>query len=242
MTEHELDPTAPRSATNTARNTSHLAADEVLLSRDAATCFKRSRGHPEPGMTYFSTMYAQRSAISPQGMGALPVAVLLLASVFAQLGIWPAHVLQRWMIREGMEQRLVAGLPDSALTTLHFSVQEWACADFADEGKEVVVAGVQYDIARVIVEDSGVSCMALRDDEETQLVQELDRLLRNVDVADTQGRSQRARSVELWAPFCEAQGSVSIPNGAHVTMRCFSEQITVTGRTPEAVDPGPPRA
>jgi hypothetical protein len=181
------------------------------------------------------------TAVGPKRLSLLGGAGLVLFAVLVQLSVGPVHLVERTSIREDMKARLMAGLPHSELTVFHLTGAEFTNIDFEDDGREMEVDGVMYDIVRIHRGSAnGVVVEAARDDAETKLMADLDRLVQGQLAGDTRGQEQRAQLVSAWCAFHEAIGrtSLRLPPPKELTYAASSE---CTGRTIGAIDPGPPR-
>ena len=166
---------------------------------------------------------------------------LVLVSIIAQLSIWPVHTIQRRAIRHAMKDRILAGLPESALTKFRFTLAEFEQVDFVDCGRELRSEGVMYDIVRIYRDAQGLMVIdAVRDDKETELMADLGRMVQRRMETDAQGREQRERVIGSWAPFCGTIDAPSIPLSP-MGERRFGSITQREGRSGDAVDPGPPR-
>ncbi len=185
-----------------------------------------------------------RTGCSAQGTKAamlLMGCVLVLVSIIAQLSVWPVHSMQRQAIRHEMKDRLLAGLPESALTKFFLTPTEYEKVDFVDGGRELRSAGVMYDIVRIYLNGEGLVVIeAARDDKETELMADLGRMVQKHVDADPQGRDQRQRVIGSWAPFCGTIIPLRIPAPPVIT-RSFGSSEPFSGRSAAPIDPGPPR-
>lgn len=188
-----------------------------------------------------------------RGMNGLPVAErlkrlpllagagLVLLALLAQLSVGPLHLFERFSIREEMKHRLMTGLPKSELSVFHFSQADLEDIDFEDEGREMEVGGMMYDIVRTCATvDGGIVIEAVRDNAETKLMADLDRVVQGHLAADTKGQEQRSRIVAAWANYHEVIGRSSLrpPSSNELGFARFRGHM---GRTTGAIDPGPPR-
>lgn len=174
----------------------------------------------------------------------LPVwlgAAALLSAIVLQLGMYPVFHLQRKAVRHAMKDRILAGVPASALTEFRYTPQELAEVDFLDGGRELRHEGVMYDIARVHHDGHGhVVIAALRDDKETRLMADLGRMVELQVEQDATGRNGRLALIGSWAVYCEPWSSMGCADleGHALT---FFEPAMRPGRLVDAMDPGPPR-
>lgn len=186
-------------------------------------------------------MFRKWSAQGPKAAMLLMGCALVLVSMLAQFSVWPVHSIQRRAIRHEMKDRILAGLPESALTVFRFTLAEYEQVDFVDGGRELRSEGVMYDIVRTYTDLGGLIVIeTARDDEETGLMAELGRLVQRRVDADEQGREQRQSVIGSWAPFFGAMPSPRIP-APPVSERSFGSSEPCTGRSAAAIDPGPPR-
>jgi hypothetical protein len=166
---------------------------------------------------------------------------LILLALLAQLSVGPMHLFERFSIREEMKHRLMTGLPQSEWTVFHFSQADLEDLDFEDDGHEMEIGGMMYDIIRTGQEaDGGIVIEAVRDDAETKLMADLDRLVRGHLAADTKGQEQRSRIIGAWVTYHETIGGTSLrpPSSKELGFARFGGHM---GRTIGAIDPGPPR-
>ncbi len=185
-----------------------------------------------------------RSRGSVQGTKAamlLTGCALVLVSIIAQLSLWPVHSMQRRAIRHEMKDRILAGLPERALTKFRLSQAEFAEVDVVDGGRELRSEGVMYDIVRMYRNGQGLIVIeAARDDKETELMADLGRLVQQCVDADEQGREQRQNVIGSWAPFCGTVIPVRIQAPPAIE-RWFGSTAPFMGRSSDPVDPSPPR-
>ena len=185
-----------------------------------------------------------RNRCSAQGTKAamlLMGCALVLASMVAQLSVWPVHSMQRRAIRHEMKDRILAGLPESALTKFRLTPAQYEQVDFMDGGRELRTDGVMYDIVRTWTNAQGLIVIeAARDDKETGLMADLGRTVQLRMDADEQSREQRQSVVGSWASFCGEVVRPQVP-APPVTGRCFGSLEAFTGRSAASVDPDPPR-
>lgn len=185
-----------------------------------------------------------RTGCSAQGTKAamlLMGCALVLVSIIAQLSVWPVHSMQRQAIRHEMKDRILAGLPESALTEFELTPEEYEQVDFVDGGRELRCEGVMYDIVRTGKNAQGMMVIeAARDDKETGLMADLGRLVQLCMDADEQGREQRQSVIGSWASFYREVVPPQVP-APPVIERCFGPSEPFTGRSAAPIDPGPPR-
>jgi len=186
-------------------------------------------------------MFRKWSAQGPKAAMLLMGCALVLVSMLAQFSVWPVHSIQRRAIRHEMKDRILAGLPESALTKFRFTLSEYEQVDLVDGGRELCSEGVLYDIVRIYKNGQGFMVIeAARDDKETELMADLGRMVQRRVEADVQGRQQRERIIGSWAPYCGTIDALSIPSSP-IAERCFGSIRQREGRSADAVDPGPPR-
>lgn len=168
-------------------------------------------------------------------------AVAVFLAMAVQLGMYPVFHAQRKAIRHAMKDRILAGVPASALTVFRCTPQELAKVDFVDGGRELRHKGVMYDIARVHHDGHGrVVIEALRDDKETSLMADLGRMVERQLEQDAAGRNGRLALIGSWAVYCEPWSSMGCTGLAGHDLTFF-EPAMRPGRPADAVDPGPPR-
>lgn len=166
---------------------------------------------------------------------------LVLASMIAQLSVWPVHSMQRRAIRHEVKDRILAGLPKSALTKFRLTPAEYEQVDFVDGGRELRSEGVMYDIVRICKSAQGLMVIeAARDDKETGLMAELGRIVQQRVDADEQGREQRQHMIGSWAPFYGAVVPVKVQSPPAIE-RWFGSSDPFKGRSATPIDPSPPR-
>ena len=166
---------------------------------------------------------------------------LVLVAMVAQLSVWPVHSVQRRAIRHEMKDRILAGLPESALTRFRLCQAEYDAVDFVDGGRELRSEGVMYDIVRIYENAQGLIVIeAARDDKETELMADLGRLVQQRVDGDEQGQAQRQSVIGSWAPFCGAVVPLRV-QAPPVIERWFGSSDPFTGRSATPIDPGPPR-
>lgn len=174
----------------------------------------------------------------------LPVLVGAAAILFAmavQLSLYPVFHVQRRAIRHEMKDRILAGLPASALTKFRYTPEQLAAVDFVDGGRELRHHGVMYDIARVYHDGRGqVVIEAARDDKETKLMADLGRMVERRVEQDAGGRSARLALMGGWAVYCEPWPSME-NGGRESRVLSFREPVDRPGIPGDAIDPGPPR-
>ena len=187
-------------------------------------------------------MFRSRGSVQgPKAAMLLMGCALVLVSIIAQLSVWPVHSVQRQAIRHEMKDRILAGLPESALTKFRFSQAEYEEVDFVDGGRELRSEGVMYDIVRIYRNSQGVVVIeAARDDKETELMADLGRLVQQRIDADEQGQEQRQNVIGSWAPFCGTVVPVEVQAPPAIE-RWFGSSDPSTGRSATPIDPGPPR-
>lgn len=167
-------------------------------------------------------------------------ALLWCAAIMLQLSIWPTFEWKRYQVRETVHRKVLATLPPTALTTLSFSSEAFARLTLMDDGREIMLEGIAYDIVRTTEGHGGsIQVQVYRDDEETAELMDLDRLVALLQGEDDEDQEQRVRTVASWAPYHE-----------WATVRHF--QLSATARTfsldacrpidrVSDVEPGPPR-
>ena len=174
----------------------------------------------------------------------LPVwvgAAALLSAIVLQLGMYPVFHLQRKAVRHAMKDRILAGVPASALTEFRYTAQELAEVDFVDGGRELRHEGVLYDIVRKHHDGQGqVVIAAVRDDKETRLMADLGRMVERQVEQDANGRTGRLALIGSWALYCEPWSSMRCTGLAGHDLTFF-EPAMRSGRLVDAMDPGPPR-
>ncbi len=181
------------------------------------------------------------TAVGPKRLPLLTGATLVLFAVLVQLSVGPVHLFERASIRKEMKQRLMVGLPSSELTIFRLTGTEFKDIDLEDDGREMEVDGLMYDIVRLQWEPDGIVVVeAVRDDAETQLMADLERLVQGQLVGDTRGQKQRVQLVSAWCTYHEAIGPNRfwLPSPKELG---YAEVGMCTGRTIGAIDPGPPR-
>lgn len=181
------------------------------------------------------------AAFGAKRLSLLVGAGLVLFAVLVQLSVGPVHLLERAGIRGDMKARLMAGLPQCRLTILHLSEAEFNGIYFEDDGREMEVDGVMYDIVRIHRESTNeIAVEAVRDDAETELMADLDRLVQGQLAGDTRGQEQRAQLVSGWCVFHEAIGRTALVLPSPTEL-AYAVSRACSGRTIGAIDPGPPR-
>lgn len=170
----------------------------------------------------------------------LLMAALVLGSMLAQLAVWPLHVVRQHRLREDMERRILSGLPETELTCLAMSERDLAAVDLRDGGRELYLDGVVYDIIDVERSAGKVFIKAVRDDPETRLNQDLDRLVRAEAEGEQGEHDDEARALGTWAPYYERTGRIAFIQAPELE-RFFLTMGTNSGRDNGSIEPGPPR-
>lgn len=166
-------------------------------------------------------------------------AAAIFVSILGQLGVGPVYLFRQFELREAMERRILKGLPDEALSFLRFSETEFEEVALYDEGHELELGDVMYDIVSVEHRAGMVVVKAMRDGDETRLNAELDRLAHHHMTEDQRGKRQRMSILSSWAPYCEGFAGVVFAPGP-VVEQLFERLPAVEGRDSGCVDPGPP--
>jgi hypothetical protein len=146
-------------------------------------------------------------AIAMRVISSILLSLLLLQSAGPMLLLQ----LQQSQIRREMKWAIRAGLPDERLVRFEFETDdrlvdggrvEWI------EPHEFRYNGVMYDIARSVEEDGRTVHYCVRDDAETALYAQLDRLMREETNQDPERRRQAARILQhLLLPVLPPQAS-----------------------------------
>lgn len=110
----------------------------------------------------FPTFFAFRM----RGVVAIGLLGVLL-SPFAGTQVW--HGWERYQVRQRIRAQLVAGLPDSALVCLRFSVRETHTLLRWERDDEFVLDGQWYDVVRQAQHGDSVLFWCLPDHAETRL-------------------------------------------------------------------------
>ena len=166
---------------------------------------------------------------------------LVLFAVLAQLSVAPVFFAQRAAIRHEVKDRILAGLPQSALTVFRFSAAEYDAVDLLDGERELRSEGILFDIVRTYREAGGGYVIeAARDDQETELMADLDRMVRGRLSADTEGQEQRSRIIGAWITWFQSLDTTSfrLPDPQGIG---YAQVVVAGGRCISAIDPGPPR-
>lgn len=166
-------------------------------------------------------------------------AAVIFVSMLAQLGVGPVYLFRQFELREAMERRILKGLPDEALSVLRFTAAEFEQVALYDEGQELELGDVMYDIVSVEHSDGEVVVKAVRDGDETRLNAELDRMAHHHMAADQRGKRQRMSIVSSWAPYCEGLTSIALAPRP-VAKWLFNGLPAFEGRDRGPIDPGPP--
>ncbi len=185
----------------------------------------------------FRAMRQKRCSLRGIGLGAGISAFLVAMGL--QLSIWPSFELERRAIRSAMKWSILRGVDPSELVMLRFSTREYALLRFEDQGREVRVADRIYDIVRTTRAAGTVTIHAIRDDEETELLADLDSSVQRAQDQDDQGGSQRRMLITAWAGFHE--GPVEKTIAISGQLRQFPHRSIAEGRTLGSIEPGPPR-
>lgn len=168
-------------------------------------------------------------------------AALVFVAIVGQLGVGPVYLFRQFELREAMERRILKGLPDEALTVLHFTGKEFKELTLYDDGQEFELDDTMYDIVSIATSSGSVVVRAVRDGDETSLNKDLDELVHAQMAADQRGGHHRSCVMASWAPFFEDVQSISLDHTA-LAIPVFGHHHVITGRENGPVDPGPPRA
>lgn len=140
-----------------------------------------------------------------------------------------------------MKARILGGLPDDQLTTLHVPAHELGSITWLDGGREVLLNGSLFDIVSVKrTGDGSVEIKAVRDDQEVHVLAELDRDMRLRLGQDAKGKELGTRIISGWAAYCGPFSPVNIPIPP-IREREFRDDPHQAQRAPVTVDPEPPR-
>ena len=123
---------------------------------------------------------------------------------------------------------------------MRFSSAEFNGLDLFDDGHELEFEDAMYDIVAIRPQNDSVVVRAVRDDEETRLAHDLDRLIR-AELCGNEGEEEEGSGgLAPWAPFHEAWRRIGIGTVPDAQRHfCVSRQMT--GRDDGLIDPGPPR-
>lgn len=168
-------------------------------------------------------------------------AALIFVSILGQLGVGPLYLFRQFELREAMERRILAGLPDEALTVLRFTEREFEKVTLYDGGQEFELDDTMYDIVSIEKKQGHIVVRAVRDGDETRLNTDLDRMVNAHMAADQRGKQRRSGVMASWAPFFEAWQRVRF---VHQPMSepAFEHLRVMIGGENGPVDPGPPRS
>ena len=181
-------------------------------------------------------------AIDHKAAGMLLGCALVLVSIIAQLSVWPVYHLQRRAVRHEMKDRILAGLPESVLTRFVYTDDQYAELDLLDGGREIRSEGVMYDIVRIQRLHGKVIIEAARDDKETKLMADLDRMVEQRAAADKEGQQQRQRIIGTWAIYFGSPVTVCLQEPGSSFDVCFGEKERTLVHPFRAIDHGPPRS
>lgn len=170
----------------------------------------------------------------------LGASVLWCAAILLQLSLWPTFEWKRYQIREAVRGSILATLPPGELTTLSFTPEQFAGLTSMDDGREILLDGIVYDIVRMTEDhDGSIQVQAYRDDDETAELIDLDRLTGLLQGEDEDDQEQRVVTVGSWAPFHEWSTTISFRLSA--SARVFGLTCGMPIDRVIDVEPAPPR-
>lgn len=162
---------------------------------------------------------------------------LLLLQTAGPLGLLQ---LQQSQVRREMKRAIRAGIPDAELRRFVFEADgrlagggrvEWV------EGHEFRYGGVMYDVARTRVEDGRTVRYCVRDDDETAVYAQLDRLIRE----ENGGGERRAQSERilrhLFTPLLAGGGIDTSPEFSDAPAPAAATPSTLTAERIPALPP-----
>jgi hypothetical protein len=162
---------------------------------------------------------------------------LLLLQTAGPLGLLQ---LQQSQVRREMKRAIQAGIPDAELRRFVFEADgrladggrvEWV------EGHEFRYRGVMYDVARTRVEDGRTVRYCVRDDDETAVYAQLDRLIREENRGGER-RSQSERILRhLFTPLLAAGAIDTSPDLSGTPFPAIAAPSTLAA---ERIPPLPP--
>lgn len=183
------------------------------------------------------TDHIQRRA----GASVFAVAVLLLASMCAQWSFGPAYLLRLHHVRQEMKARILSGLSEDRITSLHFPASAVEGIEWADGRREVRDDGHMFDIVSVsCLSDGSVVIRAVRDDQEAHVLAELDRDVRRHLGQETRNKELGSRIISAWAAYCTDFARLNVPPPP-VVDRSYGDEVRQAQGSHAEVDPDPPR-
>jgi hypothetical protein len=132
---------------------------------------------------------------------------LLAMLVFCQVGYYFFYMAQQFKIRENVKQQLLIKLPDSLFTV--FAIDDKNLT-WEEAGKECIVNGIMYDVAKIKVVGAKKYVYCLPDNKETNLINEFSKTIDNNDLNNPKNKSKV--TLKFQQLFCAEIESLLKPN------------------------------
>ncbi len=169
------------------------------------------------------------------------VAIMLLVAMCMQWSFGPAYLLRLSHVRHEMKARILGGLSEDRITSLHFPASAVERIEWMDGGREVRAHGHLFDIVAVkVFSDGSIVIKAVRDDQEGQVLAELDRDVWLRLGQDAKGKERGSRIISSWAAYCHLFAQLRVPVPPAGDMSYGEPGHTWPGALAD-VDPDPPR-
>ena len=170
--------------------------------------------------------------------------VLACCSAFAALlpSAWLAGVpVRQWLVREAMEERILAGVSDDQLVHFAFTPAALGRLEWEREGREFRHGGRMFDVVRSRQEAGGtLHLWCVDDEEETRLVDGMERMAEQRDGPEDDPRLDRITVLQLIAT--PAPGGVRLGPLEDLPHELCRQAVGAVSDGALAIDPPPPRA